>query len=156
MKTKLYASGKKTLQVLNDLIRINIDRIAGLEKAAHIERTPELPLREAFYRMAIDARSYVNDLHAWVIRSGGVPVTQATITGKIYLRWLESQDGFDAADSLSAFGISGAAAEEAYRHALEEEHLAGDVHDMLENQLWSLQRSDERLLELTSNFNRTL
>ena len=150
MKTKLYASGKKTLHVLNDLIRINIDRIAGFEKAAHIERTPEADLREAYYRLATDARSYVNDLHAWVIRLGGSPVTQATITGKIYLHWLEGKNIFDGSDSasrLAACQAAGAATEEAYQHALHD-HLTKELHEMLENQLWALQRGNKRLHDL--------
>ena len=126
MNTKVYTGGKKTIHVLNDLIRINIDRITGFEKAAHIERAPEAGPREAFYRLATDARSYVNDLHAWVIRLGGAPVTQATITGKIYLHWLEGKQ-------------DGAATEEAYQHALNEP-LPQELHEMLENQLWALQR----------------
>jgi hypothetical protein len=127
MKTKPYASGNKTLHVLNDLIRINIHRIAGFEKAAHIEQTPEVDLREPFYRKAIDARAYVNDLHAWVIRLGGAPVTEATISGKIYLHWLESDQ-------------DGAATEEAYHYALSED-FPGELHELIENQLWALRRS---------------
>src|SRR5579871_6461938 len=98
MKTNINTSGKKTLQVLNDLIRINIDRITGFEKAAHDESTTEPELRESFYRLAVQGRAFVNALHAEVIRMGGAPVTQSTITGKIYLRWLESHPAKAAAD----------------------------------------------------------
>jgi len=147
MKTNLYASGKKTLHVLNDLIRINIDRVAGFEKAAHGERTTGSQLRDAFYRMAIEGRSYINDLHARVIRLGGAPVTQATITGKIYLQWLGGHnklDGADAGSLLAACITAGEATEEAYHHALEEP-LPQELHELVENQLWSLQRAHQRL-----------
>jgi hypothetical protein len=136
MKTKLFTSGKRTIHVLNDLIRINIDRVAGFEKAAHEETTPEPGLREAFYRMAIEARSYINDLHAQVIRLGGAPVTQATITGKIYLRWLDGKD-----------------TEMAYHQALEES-LPEQLCQLIENQLWSLERAHKRMHDLESQFNR--
>jgi uncharacterized protein (TIGR02284 family) len=145
MKTNGYASGKKTLHVLNDLIRINIDRIAGFEKAAHEEATPDAQLREEFYRMAIEGRSNVNDLHARVIRLGGAPVTQATITGKIYLHWLEARPQFNGACTAV-----GEAAEEAYRHALGE-HLPLELHELIENQLWALERADQRLASLISH-----
>jgi uncharacterized protein (TIGR02284 family) len=146
MKTNLYASVKKTLHVLNDLIRINIDRIAGFEKAAHEEKTPDPQLREAFYRMAYEARSYVNDLHARVIGLGGAPVTQATITGKIYLHWLEGNNRFDGPDSASRLAACDAS-EEAYHHALEE-HLPQDLHQLIENQLWALERTHRQLQDL--------
>ncbi|HLZ87873.1 MAG TPA: PA2169 family four-helix-bundle protein [Puia sp.] len=153
MKTKLYASGKKTLHVLNDLIRINIDLIAGFEKAAHEEKTPEPELRDAFYRLAVESRSYVNALHAQVIRLGGAPVTQATITGKIYLHWLEGKNRFDGADSqlrLAACRASAEATETAYRQALDE-HLSHDLHQLLENQLWALERAHQQLHDLESS-----
>ncbi|GGA98984.1 PA2169 family four-helix-bundle protein [Puia dinghuensis] len=157
MKSKLYASGKKTLHVLNDLIHINIDRVAGYEKAAHEEKTPESDLREVFYRMAIESRSYINDLHAQVIRLGGVPVTQATITGKLYLYWLEGKnrfDGPDAASCLAACLASQEATEIAYRQALEES-LPQDLHFLIESQLWSLERARQRLRDMQSRLNKT-
>ena len=89
---------KKTLSILDDLIRINIDRITGYEKAAHEENTPDTEWRARFYRMATDSRAYVNNLHAEVIRLGGAPVTKATITGKIYLHWLEGNHRFEGLD----------------------------------------------------------
>lgn len=135
MKTNLYTGEKKTLHVLKDLIRINIDRTAGFERASHEERTPGPELRETFYRMAVESRSYVNDLHAKVIRMGGAPVTHATITGKIYLHWLESKQ-------------DGQAAERAYHQALDE-HLPEELHQLIENQLWSLERAHQRLQQLT-------
>lgn len=150
MKTKLSPSGKKTIHVLNDLIRINIDRITSFEKAAHEERTPEPQLREVFYRLAVEGRSYVNDLHAQVIRLGGAPVTQATISGKIYLRWLEGKGNFEGADTrltLSACRAAEEATERAYHHALEEP-LPGYLRQLIENQLWSLERAHQRLRDL--------
>ncbi|SRR5258708_1151025 len=137
MKTQLYASGKKTLHVLKDLIRINIDRIAGFEKAAREERTPEPELRDAFYRMAVEGRSYVNELHVWVIRLGGAPVTQATTTGKIYLHWLEGKKDDEAA-------------EKAYHQALDEQ-LSKELHEGIENQLWALERAHHRMQELEAS-----
>jgi len=145
MKTNLYAGEKKTLQVLNDLIRINIDRIAGFEKAAHEDATPDAQLREEFYRMAVEGRSNVNDLHAMVIRLGGAPVTQATITGKIYLHWLEAHPQFEGACTAA-----GETTEEAYRHALEEQ-LPRELHEIVENQLWALERANRRLAALATH-----
>lgn len=150
MKTNIHAGGRRTLHVLNDLIRINIDRITGLEKAAHEERTSDFRLRDAFYRMAIEGRSNVNDLHARVIRLGGAPVTQATIAGKIYLHWLDAHASFEGADSASqlvACITAGQATEEAYHHALDE-HLPPELHELVENQLWAFERTHQRLVTL--------
>src|SRR6201986_632665 len=99
METKIPRRHRKTLSVLNDLIRINIDRITAYEKAAHEDKSPDPVIRDIFYRMATESRSYVNDLHAEVIRLGGAPVTQSTITGKLYLHWLNGKNSFDGPDT---------------------------------------------------------
>jgi uncharacterized protein (TIGR02284 family) len=164
MKSKIYENGgshpgtkvagrhKKILHVLDDLIRINIDRITGYEKAAHEENLAGPEPREVFYRLATESRSYVNELHAHVIRLGGSPVTQSTITGKIYLYWLGGKHRFEGPDIVSlliACRESEEAVQQAYRQALEEyEDLPPNIHDLVENQLWSLERAYRRLLEL--------
>jgi hypothetical protein len=89
---KMTGQSKKILHTLNDLIRINIDRITAYEKAAHTDTTREPELRGIFYRLGTESRAYVNILHAEVIKLGGAPVTQQTITGKIYLHWLEGKN----------------------------------------------------------------
>jgi uncharacterized protein (TIGR02284 family) len=165
MKSKIYENGeshpgtkvtgrhKNILHLLDDLIRINIDRITGYEKAAHEEN----PAREVFYRLATESRSYVNELHAQVIRLGGPPVTQSTITGKIYLYWLDGKHRFEGPDIVSlltACRESEEAVQQAYRQALEEyEDLPQDIHDLIENQLWSLERAYRRLLDLDQTIN---
>lgn len=124
---------RRTVQMLKDLIRVNKDRITGYEKAA------ESPVRNTLYRMAIASRSYVNDLHAEVIRFGGSPVTQDSITGKIYLFWLDQKADF-------AGKYSEVAIQKAYRHALDN---GGDCPDhirlLLERQLGDLEHSLEEL-----------
>jgi uncharacterized protein (TIGR02284 family) len=164
MKSKLHEHGtpmsphskvpgqhKKTLSVLNDLIRINIDRITAYEKAAHEEIYTGPEIKEVFYRLATESRSYVNRLHAEIIRLGGAPVTQATITGKIYLHWLNGGRNFDGEtpSALLAGCLSGEkAVQTAYRFALEnEEPLPALINQLIENQLWALERAYKLLSE---------
>lgn len=146
---------KKTLHVLNDLIRINIDRISGYEKAAHEELTPEPEFRDLFYRLAIDSRANVNKLHAEVIRLGGHPVNQATITGKIYLYWLEGKNSFNGTDT-SACSAAELAVQKAYQQALDEEdRLPDEIYDLVETQLWGLERAHRQLLDVKGRLNQT-
>ena len=150
METKIPRRHRKTLSVLNDLIRINIDRITAYEKAAHEDRSPDREIRDIFYRMATESRSYVNDLHAEIIRLGGAPVTQSTITGKLYLHWLNGKVNFDgeSMDSLFAACIRGEeAVQQVYRYSLEEEEMPENIHQLVESQLWSLERAYHQLSE---------
>jgi uncharacterized protein (TIGR02284 family) len=163
MKSKLYehevkgparmtGRNKKILSILDDLIRINIDRITGYEKAAHEENTSDPEWRSRFYRFATDSRSYVNNLHAEVIRLGGSPVTQATISGKIYLHWLEGRNRFEGTDFLSRLAACrGAeiAVQTAYHQALDEpEHFPPALYELLETQLWALERAYQAFVTL--------
>lgn len=142
------ARNKKTLHVLNDLIRINIDRIGGYEKAAHEEQTPEPGFRDLFYRLAIESRANVNKLHAEVIRLGGNPVSTSTITGKIYLYWLEGKNSFSGTDTAACLAAE-LSVQKAYQQALDEEdRLPDGIYDLVEAQLWGLERAHRQLLEL--------
>ena len=149
---KISGQNKKTLHALNDLIRINIDRITGYEKASHDEVTSEAEIREMFYRVAVDGRAYVNNLHAEVIKLGGAPVTQATITGKIYLHWLDGKCSFEGADSsarLNACILAESAIQKAYHQALNEQNnLPERIYQLVENQLWGLERTHQQLIDL--------
>lgn len=131
--------------MLDDLIRINIDRITGYEKAAHEESTSDPEWRARFYRLATDSRSYVNNLHAEVIRLGGAPVTQATISGKIYLHWLDGHNRFEGSDFHSRLAACKAAEigiQTAYHQALDQpEQVPPALYDLLETQLWALERA---------------
>ena len=117
---------EKTIEVLNDLIRINKDRIEGYEKAIQEGKEVEPDIRNFFYTMSTESRSFVNDLHAEVLRLGGVPVSGSTISGKIYLFWLDIKaqwlGGYTGNDTYSLLAASEAgedAVEKAYRHALD-------------------------------------
>jgi uncharacterized protein (TIGR02284 family) len=142
---------EKTIEVLNDLIRINNDRIAGYEKAVKEEKELEPDIRNFFYRMATESRSYVNDLHAEVLRLGGVPVSGTTISGKVYLFWLDTKakfrEGYTGSDTyaLLTAGVAGEdAVQQAYQHALDSGfELPEIVERLIENQQYSLQRSHD-------------
>lgn len=154
---KMSGQNKKTLNLLNDLIRINIDRITAYEKASHIEITPEPEIREVFYRLSTDSRAYVNTLHAEVIKLGGAPVTQSTISGKIYLHWLEGKHSFEGTDTPSRVDACIGAEEaiqKAYRQALDEQNsIPEPIYQLIENQLWALERAHQQLSGLHESHN---
>src|ERR1700743_461442 len=145
---KISGQNKKILHALNELIRINIDRITAYEKASHDEVTPEPEIREVFYRLGTDSRAYVNTLHAEVIALGGAPVTQTTITGKIYLHCLDGKNSFEGPDTparLDACIAAEAAIQKAYQQALDEQnHLPERIYQVVENQLWGLERAHQQ------------
>jgi uncharacterized protein (TIGR02284 family) len=104
---KVGKRNRRAIQVLKDLIRINKDRITGYEKAAHEDNKRNPGIRSILYRMATESRAYVNELHVQVIRLGGAPVTKETITGNIYLFWLDLKADFGCADTPPGLEVRG-------------------------------------------------
>ncbi|HEY4065041.1 MAG TPA: PA2169 family four-helix-bundle protein [Puia sp.] len=151
MPEKVGRYHRKAIQVLKDLIRINKDRITGYEKAAHEDNKRNPGIRSVLYRLATESRSYVNELHAQVIRLGATPVTQETITGKIYLYWLDLRADFgcgeartpgqkDDAAFLEACAYGEESLQKAYEKALDTgEGLPPEIFHLIEKQLWALQ-----------------
>ena len=92
---------EKMIEILNDLIRVNIDRVSGYEKASHPAKGTDPGARNIFYKMAMESRSYINELHAEVLHMGGAPVEKNTISGKIYLFWLDLKASFNGIDTQS-------------------------------------------------------
>jgi hypothetical protein len=164
-QAKVSKPHRKTVQMLKDLIRVNKDRITGYEKAAHEENKMDTGIRNMLSRMATESRSYVNSLHAEVIRLGSAPVTQDTITGKVYLFWLDLKADFKgpfaAAAGATSSNIAGAtpsatpisglldacergeeAVRKVYRRALDTcDHLPDNILMLLERQLGALEQS---------------
>jgi uncharacterized protein (TIGR02284 family) len=139
----------QTLHVLNDLIRIQIDRTAGYEKASGEQLTAEPDLRSIFYRLSTESRSCINNLHAEVIRLGGAPVSHKTISGKIYLYWLEGKHSFEGADTPDRMAncmIAEIAMQKAYQQALDQP-LPAEIFRLVEYQLWGIERALQTLTE---------
>jgi uncharacterized protein (TIGR02284 family) len=111
----------KVIEVLNDLIRINNDRIAGYEKAASESRIIDVDLKAIFDKMAGDSRSYVAQLIAEVSNLGGEPASDTTVSGKIYRAWMDVKTTFtgkDRAALLASCEYGEDAAQRAYEEAL--------------------------------------
>ncbi len=140
---------EKTIEVLNDLIRINRDRVEGYETSAREKKEIEPDIRNFFYTMSVEGRSFVNDLHAEVLRLGGVPVSGTTISGKLYLFWLDMKSeylsgytGDDTYALLTAAEAGEEAVQKAYRQALGLGiELPENIERLIERQGFRLKRS---------------
>ena len=140
---------ERTIELLNDLIRINKDRIEGYEKVAGDGQAITPDIRNFFYTMSTESRSFVNDLHAEVLRLGGVPVSGSTISGKLYLFWLDMKSkileraaGNDAYSLLTAGEAGEDTVQKAYQHALDPGNgLPDNIFRLIEKQEIRLRRS---------------
>ena len=92
---------EKSIDVLNDLIEINNDRIAGFEKAASNLEENDSDLRSTFERFASESRGYASELTSAVSQHGGEAETGSSASGTIHRAWLDVKATFSGNDRKS-------------------------------------------------------
>jgi uncharacterized protein (TIGR02284 family) len=139
---------EKTIEVLNDLIRINNDRVEGYEKAVDETKDADYDLTGVFNRMADESRGYTSELTDCVRRLGGEPTASTTGSGKVYRVWMDvksslSGHGKQSILELCEFGED--AAQKAYQRALDEKDLLPDIRTLILNEQQSLRQSHDTI-----------
>ncbi|MCM5527993.1 PA2169 family four-helix-bundle protein [Parasegetibacter sp. NRK P23] len=137
------------IEVLNDLIRINNDRIEGYDKAMSNAENIDVDLKAIFSRMADQSRNNVNELTQEVMRQGGEPATGTTASGAIYRTWMDVKNVFTGKDRTSLlesceFGED--AAQKAYESALASDaEMTAEVRQLITDQKSSLRTSHDMI-----------
>lgn len=139
----------ETIDVLNDLIRINNDRIEGYEKAVKETKESDTDLRTTFNRMADESRRYKQELLDQVRRLGGEPAADTTQSGKIYRVWMDvksSLTGHGRQSVLELCEYGEDAAQKAYEKALEPgNNLPPDVRSLIQTEKDKLRASHDAI-----------
>lgn len=104
--------------VLNDLVKINNDRIAGYERAIAEAKDLDVDLKTVFQGMIRESESYKNDLIAQVAALGGDVTKDTTLSGKIYRAWMDVKATFTGS-SRKAILENCEFGEDAWRRAYE-------------------------------------
>ncbi len=146
MATNMNDRIEDTVDVLNDLIRINHDRIAGYERAINEAKDIDVDLKGVFSRMAEESTLYVSELTEEVVKLGGEPATGTTNSGKIYRAWMDVKatfTGHDRESILASCEFGEDAAQKAYKEALESDDLTMGTRQLVTNQKTSLKASHD-------------
>jgi len=109
------------IEVLNDLIKINYDRIEGYRKASEETKTYDISLHPIFLKLADDSRMNVSALTGHVRKLGGEPESGSTAMGKIYRAWMDVKStvtGKDRTSVLASCEFGEDQAQKAYEQAL--------------------------------------
>ena len=140
---------KKVVDVLNDLIKIHGDRIAGYEKAASKLENSEVMLKSLFYQISDESQEISNRLTDKVINLGGEPATDTSVPGKIYRTWMDLRSTFtkdenSAAAALEMCEFGEDAAQRAYLEAeSESRNFPEEIQHMIKNQQHLLKMSHD-------------
>src|SRR5688500_13508686 len=141
------ATNENLVEVLNDLIRINNDRVEGYERAAKEARDIDVDLKGIFLRMTDESRQYAAELTQEVTRLGGEPATGTTASGKVYRLWMDVKatfTGHDRKTVLANCEFGEDAAQKAYDLALKSDaEMSADIRQLITNQKASLRTSHD-------------
>jgi uncharacterized protein (TIGR02284 family) len=141
-------NNEELVEALNDLIRINNDRIEGYEKAINETKDIDVDLKTLFRRMADQSRQNKAELIQEVQKKGGNADTNSTTnSGKIYRTWMSVKATFSGKDRksvLAACEFGEDAAQKAYQEALESDATMDvDVRQMIVKQKSNLKESHD-------------
>jgi uncharacterized protein (TIGR02284 family) len=133
-------------EVLNDLIRINNDRVTGYSKAA--AQAKENDLQSLFSQLAQQSRQFATELRSLITDTDKEVTDETTAAGKIYRAWMDVKATFGG-DSrkgvLASCEFGEDAAQKAYKEALEEDDLSPDVRAIIESQKATLRDAHDRI-----------
>ena len=135
------------VEVLNDLVHINNDRIEGYEKAAEDTKDIDVDLKAIFIKMAEESIKYKTELVNEISKLGGEPATGTSGLGKIHRAWMEVKATFTGEDRQSVlesceFGED--AAQKAYRDALASDaEMNAETRQLITSQQASLKNSHD-------------
>ena len=140
-----------TIEVLNDLIQINNDRIEGYEKARKELKDGDADLKSLFLNMIEESQKYKMALATEVSAVGEDIETGTTTSGKIYRAWMDVKalfSGDDRQTVLNNCEFGEDAAQNAYKAALEEEELPANLRELISDQKASLRVSHDEIKRL--------
>ena len=143
---------EKVVNVLNDLIRINHDRVVGYEKAIEELKDGDADLKALFQRYIIESRQYAQELTQEVSRLGANPADGTTNSGKIYRVWMDLKAaiaGKDRKTILENCEFGEDAAQKAYDLALNSDtELEPSLRDLIVRQKATLKVGHDEVKRL--------
>ncbi len=138
-------------EILNDLVQINNDRVAGYEKAIEELRAEDGDLKDLFVKMIRESHRHKMALATEVQSLGEDIETGTTNSGKIYRAWMDVKavfTGHDRKTILNNCEFGEDAAQKAYKMALAEEELSANLKELITTQKAELRLSHDEIKRL--------
>jgi uncharacterized protein (TIGR02284 family) len=135
------------VEALNDLVKINNDRIAGYSKA--IDQADDADLKALFQRMTDESNIYINQLTTLLTQSGEEADGGSSVYGKIYRTWMGVKatfSGYDRHSILAACEYGEDAAQRTYDDVLRSDiSMPYSVRELIANQKLALRSSHDTI-----------
>lgn len=140
-----------TIALLNDLIEINNDRIAGFEKALADINDENIDLKQLFQDYSQQSRVFSQELTALVAARAGEPETGNSVAGTLHRAWIDVKALFGGSDResiLSEAERGEDAIKKAYKTALTDGGLTGEALDVVTRQSADIQSAHDSIKAL--------
>ncbi|MDN3551589.1 ferritin-like domain-containing protein [Mucilaginibacter aquaedulcis] len=144
------ATTENATGVLNDLIEINNDRVAGFEKAISDIKDENIDLKELFQGYAAQSRKNGQELAALVGSAEDVE-TGNSVSGTLHRAWIDVKSifgGSDRASILSEAERGEDAIKKAYQDALSSGELPTEAVSTVTNQANEIQAAHDQIKAL--------
>jgi len=143
----------KTLELLNDLILINNDRIEGYERALEElrENGDHTDLEPVFLRFIDDSRRYKMEIGTEIQALGHDMEQGTSVSGKLHRAWVsvkETFTGHDEHNLLEECERGEDAIKNAYLAALNDEYLPAYIIDLLDEQMQEILDAHDEIRSL--------
>ncbi len=142
----MSTNNEKTCGVLNDLVKINRDRVEGYNKAKEEVDSSNFDLMNIFDKMINQSQDYIGDLGALITKYDGTVATDSTVMGAIYRTWMDLRTAFSVDDRknvLSSCEFGEDAAQKAYKSAIDENGIGEEARSLILMQKNSLRDSHD-------------
>lgn len=140
------------VSALNDLIRINNDRITGYKKRMSASLDDDLD--ELFYLFVYQSQQNIDELTQLIYRFGGQPVDGRSLSGQFYHAWMDVTATLvrqDRQTMLDYCEYGEDVAKSVYQKVLDDKEIMGSdikVLHLLKMHLADLKRSHKLVKEL--------
>ena len=145
----METADNKQVEILNDLIQINNDRIAGYEKAIDgLDDEDNEDLKRLFRHLINNSLDYNETLERQIGLLDGEPAIGTSGAGKLYRAWMDFKalvTGGDRAAILGSCITGEETAIRAYKEAIADEQLIPVLQELLNQQLADLEQSYQEI-----------
>lgn len=141
----------KTAETLNDLIKINNDRIQGYEKASKELDAEDADLQSLFKEFCDQSEGLKQELEQRVAELGEEVETGSTASGAIYRGWMDVKAAFSGDNRkavLQSCEFGEDAAQRAYRMAEDDSDIAPNMKILISQQKLDLKSAHDRVKAL--------
>lgn len=149
------STNNETVEILNDLVQINNDRIIGYEKALKELKNEDEDLRPLFEGFIDQSRKLKLALGEEVQVNGGDIDKGTTTSGKIYRAWMDVKAVFSGHSRHSVLANCEAgedAAQKAYKTALKVDSLPAYIKQLITEQQADLKNSHDEVKALRDQY----